>query len=447
MTRILVVVLSGVLGVRGLTWMAWAEQSMPSGTEKDSVTVFITGCTLGSLRPCGCSGGQLGGLERRAAILHSVSSSHRLILDTGYWIKQEQEQDMIKARILLRAFHLLDYDVIHLSNQDLQVVQNLGLLDEMVASGGVIAEDRALLAEANIPQAFERSYEMNGRTISVRITSVGDQALPARLADPSPTDPHGLDGVDIYLVDKLDPSVMDVRRAPQARRACVIGPADSDEPRLWSDPNANPLVLSLGRYGRHVIRLQMSVDEEQARPTLQFSTQTVSEDLPSHPDLVALYKDYQQIVADTGLLGRHPKVSLPKDLEYVGSNACRQCHRFEYEKAVPQKHAQAYATLEKVGSHLDPECVVCHVVGLDYESGFSSVQESPDLKDVGCEACHGPGSEHVRTEGKAPTHVPKQACLDCHTPEQSRDYAGHERELLEKTRHWKELRKASGVKP
>jgi hypothetical protein len=369
-----------------------------------------------------------------------------LILDTGYWIKQEQEQDMIKARILVRAFHLLDYDVIHLSNRDIQVVHNLGLSGEMEAAGKVIAES-SLLVDGNVPQMYERLFEINGRRISIRVTAAGDRTLLARIGDPSPTDPNELDGVDIYLVDKLDPSILDVQKGSGTRRLCVIGPADSDEPRLWSDPNANPLIFSMGRYGRHVVRLKISDEGQQAGPTLQFSTQTVSEDLSSHPDLVALYKDYQQIVADSGLLSQHPKVSLPKDLEYVGSKACRQCHRFEHEKAVPQKHAQAYATLEKAGSHLDPECVVCHVVGLDYESGFISIQESPELKDVGCEVCHGPGSEHIRTEGKAKTQVPKLACLDCHTPEHSPDYAGHEQEFLEKTRHWKELRKANGVKP
>ncbi|MEA3227392.1 MAG: hypothetical protein U9Q07_15685, partial [Planctomycetota bacterium] len=31
--------------------------------EADKLSVFFTGDTLGKLKPCGCSGGQLGGLE------------------------------------------------------------------------------------------------------------------------------------------------------------------------------------------------------------------------------------------------------------------------------------------------------------------------------------------------------------------------------------------------
>jgi len=426
--------------------MAWAEEAGPSDVPGDSVTVLVTGCSLGSLQPCGCSGGQLGGLERRASILQGVPVSRRLVLDTGHWVKQEAEQDAIKARILARAFQMLGYDVVCLADQDLRMAQNLGFLGEMAATGAVITQD-ATGADANVPQALEKSFAVNGRRISVRVTAANYKTLRIRLEGESQPDPNQTDGVDIYVVDKLEASSLDIPAGPSRRPVCIIGPADSDEPRLWSDPNANPLVFSIGRYGRHVVRLQISVDAVRASCRFQFAVQAVSEDLPGQADLAALYKDYQQIVADSGLLDRHPRVPLPKDLEYVGSQACRRCHLYEADKAVAQKHAQAYASLEKAGAHLDPECVVCHVVGLDYESGFVSIRETPQLADVGCEICHGPGSEHVRTEGKARTCAPKRTCLDCHTPEQSRDYAGHEQEFLEKTRHWKELRKASGVKP
>ena len=428
----------------GGAWTASAETGRSPAPAEDSVAVFITGSTLGSLRPCGCSGGQLGGLERRTAILHSVPPSSRLILDIGHWVKQDLDQDLIKARILTRAFQLLGYDVVHLADQDLVMAHNLGLLGEMTAGLAVITRDAAA-AEVNVPGVFEKAFTAAGRGITVRLMSVGEQALRARLEAPSSPDPIEADGVDVYIVDKLDPSLAEIQAGAGSRPFCIVGPAESDEPKLWSPPNAESPVFSLGRYGRHVVRLLITREASQAKCKLQFSAQTVSEDLPNDPSLVALYKDYQQIVADSGLLGRYRKVPLPKDLEYVGSKVCRQCHQSEHDQAASQKHAKAYSTLQKAGSHLDPECVICHAVGLDYEGGFVSVQETPELTDVGCEACHGPGSEHLRTEGKGKTCLPKRGCLDCHTPEQSGGYAGHETELLEKTRHWRELRKANRV--
>jgi len=46
--------------VSGPDWMAWGQEVVASGADRSRSRV-ITGCTLGSLRPCGCSGGQLGG--------------------------------------------------------------------------------------------------------------------------------------------------------------------------------------------------------------------------------------------------------------------------------------------------------------------------------------------------------------------------------------------------
>ncbi len=436
-----------VLAAGGLAWAAWGQTSATANQGgNDSVSIWITGCTLGSLRPCGCSGGQLGGLERRAALLHSDPFSHRLLLDTGGWIKQEQEQDLIKARILVRAFQLLDYDVVCLAAKDVQVAEALGLTAEMTAAGGVIAPEGSPVA-VGLPKTFERSFDVAGQPLSVRVRAVDPQGLVTQLAGPTAGEPEGPGDVDVYVVDTSEGPPAELLSAGLSRATCIIYAADSDEPRLRSDPNANPLVFSIGRYGRHAVRLQVAAAGGQGASKVRFSVHAVSQDLPTDGDLMALYKDYQQIVAESGLLGQRAKVPLAGGLTYVGSPSCSRCHPYEYGKASSQRHSQAYATLEKAGSHLDPECVICHVVGLDYEEGFVSARQTPELTGVGCETCHGPGAEHVRTGGKAVTCGPRLSCLSCHNPEHSGQYAGHEKEFLEKMRHWKELRRPALVQP
>jgi hypothetical protein len=161
---------------------------------------------------------------------------------------------------------------------------------------------------------------------------------------------------------------------------------------------------------------------------------------------VELYKTYQEFVKEAGLLEKHPRYPLPDGLEYAGSESCKMCHKYEYEKWSTKSHAHAYQTLVDDGTQYDPECIACHVVGFNYESGFVSEQETDHLKDVGCENCHGPGSKHISSLGEEPTTEPAMVCTDCHTPEHSGGFAGHEDEYLKKIVHWKEQKDSGNVK-
>jgi hypothetical protein len=86
--------------------------------------------------------------------------------------------------------------------------------------------------------------------------------------------------------------------------------------------------------------------------------------------------------------------------EYVGSAACQECHPNSFKIWKDSKHSGAYATLEGAKNpslrEYDAECIVCHTVGFRYQSGFASAARTPNLKDVGCESCHGPCEAHVK---------------------------------------------------
>ena len=132
----------------------------------------------------------------------------------------------------------------------------------------------------------------------------------------------------------------------------------------------------------------------------------------------------------------------PGQAFYVGNAECKKCHAPAYEFWRQSNHGHALETLQERNKALDQNCIGCHVVGyeepggsvigkLEYEATLhdGAYTFKKDLKDVGCENCHGPGSKHVEAamfgEGKPDDHIINEAidattCTgSCHVPEHS----------------------------
>ncbi len=410
------------------------------GLQAGSLTIFFTGNTLGSFKPCGCSGGQLGGFERRRAVLNTVPREGRLVVDTGSFVRSDGEQDLIKYTIILQALGQLNYDVVSLSKEDIEIGRNLGELDANDLGFSLIGTD------AGVPAKFTKKLPLQGRAVAVTIAAIDAESRSIEKIRELFAPQTDAIALNILIVSRCDSGVTDSIAAMAPWVDCIVCPSESDEPIVASEPGKRRLVFSPGRYGRYVCKLQATTGGGGKALKLGLDAIPVTEDLRPDPALVSLYKDYQQFVKESNLLEKHLRVALPNDLEYVSSLSCKPCHDYEYEKWSGKSHAKAFATLEEVGSQFDPECVVCHVVGMDYESGFITLEKTGHLKDVGCENCHGPGSEHIMSGGKAKTTEPKSACTHCHTPEHSGEYAGNESAFLQKIVHWKEPNAGDRVK-
>jgi hypothetical protein len=413
-----------------------------SAHKTDVLTVFLTGNEFGTLKPCGCAGGQLGGLDRRSAVFNSVPDSKRLIIDTGSFVDGDSEQDLIKFNIIIQALSLLDYDLVNLNKKDAEIAEGLGLLDSMGSVFNVIGFQSG--AEAGMQAKFTKQLSLKETNVAVTVAAFDAESAAIKHVRKLFATSSNLQTVNILILNHCDTAIIG-SIARMGIVDCLVCPAESDEPEIINDPNESPLVISVGRYGKYVGKLEVSFTGTWNKK-LSFSTVPVSEDLPLESSLVELYRTYQQLVKEENLLEKQPRFALPNGLEYVGSKSCKLCHEYEYEKWSSKAHAHAYATLERVGSQYDPECVVCHVIGMEYESGFVSEDKTSNLKNVGCENCHGPGSEHIRTLGVAETIEPKSDCTDCHTVENSPNYTDNEQLYFEKIIHWREPNAASDVK-
>lgn len=418
------------------------EQEQSTG---ESLTVFFTGNELGALKPCGCSGGQLGGFDRRSAILNAVPEDKRFLIDTGSFVDSDSEQDMIKYHVIIQALQLLDYDLVNLVEQDIETGRNLGLLEGIESAFSVISPYST--AEMNLPAKFTKRFSLKSRAVLFTVMAFNPESTPIEQIEELFDLPTDMPTFNILILSSSDPETIKSIVKAASFLDCIVCPSESDEPIMISNPNQRPLTFSVGRFGRYVCGLKITAPSRVGQPLrLVYKDFKVEENLPKDESLVKLYEDYQQIVKDRNLLEKHPRFALPNDLEYTGSKSCKPCHGDEYEKWSGKAHAKAFSTLEQANSQYDPECVICHVVGMDYESGFISQQETEDLINVGCENCHGPGSEHILSAGITKLTEPKSTCLDCHTPEHSGDYAGNEEAFMEKIIHWREPNAGGDVK-
>lgn len=136
-----------------------------------------------------------------------------------------------------------------------------------------------------------------------------------------------------------------------------------------------------------------------------------------------------------------PDIPIPKPKPgqafYVGTEQCATCHIDAANFWKKTNHAHAFETLVKRDKEYDPTCVGCHQVGYEKPGGSvvgkwtdtATLAGNPitkDLRNVGCENCHGPGSNHIESimkgQGKADIDraSTQTTCMSsCHVPEHS----------------------------
>jgi hypothetical protein len=98
---------------------------------------------------------------------------------------------------------------------------------------------------------------------------------------------------------------------------------------------------------------------------------------------------------------------------YLGSEVCIRCHQQEGEQWKGTAHARAFQTLVDAKKESDEDCISCHVVGYKQPGGFLGSVDSPQMKNVQCESCHGMGTQHDVYSSK-PRPVTEQTCTQCH---------------------------------
>lgn len=236
---------------------------------------------------------------------------------------------------------------------------------------------------------------------------------------------RGLLVVDLLLSGKgplADASAWTREHAQEAARA---GAADLQARiEAWQvDPKVDPALLSEQRA--RLARMRSEIAAGKA-PVVR-GRQLRARYLPLTPAVKSHPATKQALGAYDRRVNAHNREAFAElrpvpapagSASYVGSERCGRCHAPALAWWKTHAHGRAYATLQQRHKEYNLSCVGCHVTGYDRPGG-STVTHNEGLTNVGCESCHGPGSQHPQKPGSVVPAPPAETCVGCHNAEHS----------------------------
>ena len=434
-----------LLGVAVLVGVTSCRKPAESPAPVD-LTIHFTCDTQGRLVPCGCFSGQLGGLTRLHTMLDLLAATNSIRVDVGDAIGGAEDYHRIQYGNILAAYSKMGFVALNMGQREARL--DAGHLKQFAETNSVpMISANLLAAETGEPLLAPFTLiERSGMKIGI-LGVTDDHAIRDELGE----------GVKI---GEMSLAISQALPKLKAATDVLILLAFTDEPGLRK--------LAEEFYEFDLIlggRVQQSAQElERANRSYIYYTANKSRTLgsimlrhrpgerskvtgndimlltpqiPQHKEIKALAADYRKKIRTTKLdiddpeklkADQVPGVRLSSG--YVGSDACMNCHQDAFKKWKRSRHAHAFRSLElfDADADADPTCIACHTVGFGTVSGYQRKFGKTKFTDVGCESCHGPGSQHVDqyTKGGDITFkfrpLGKDSCRKCHYGEFSRPF-------------------------
>jgi len=423
-------------------WFAIKPKSAPSHGQQLS---FQFTCDVdGRLVPCGCFSGQLGGLTR-IATLFGKKTPDQLRVDVGDALAGPADYERIQYGYIQQAFALLGYDALNIGQREagLSAAQlrdlkthaplpmlSANLLDKATGAplfDGYKIVERGHWRVALVGVLDGRSIGENlGEGLTVEDMDVTLGRLLPQLKGRADT---------IVLLAFADEAAL-THLARQFYELDIILGGKVSQPSQHLVKENRSLILATTNESRAAGLLQVAWGGPHQLHPQRGEVQLVNELIPQDATVARLAMAYRDEIRHTKLAIDNP-ATLQADMvpgvkphnTYAGSQSCAQCHPTAFRVWHETGHAHAFAVLTAFGADADPNCISCHTVGFGTASGYrrEAGAASPFI-DVGCESCHGPGSEHVQMRsagGEVTAHfrpVGAGDCQKCHHGEFSRPF-------------------------
>ena len=418
-------------------------QQLDQTSPDQTVLVLFTGNTQAHLEPCGCFIGQSGGLPRRATAISGIREKgvSLLLVDLGGFLPVELKQmksdllepialktdnethalDQLRVQTAFTAMEMMGYDVL----VSAQPEANLG--ENSVAQVLTDYRFQLLVAPSKASSPEQRPYLI--KTVGNKRIALIELSLLE--VEQTTSIPKNLDSLlsevqaqaDIVIISSHLQPKANKRLAEKYPNLSAIMSRDTGE----TERVGNVLLTYCYPHGKTLGALTLT--DAVGETSVAVEQIALTEDVGADPNVRKLLNDfYEQVTSDPQLqVASHPLFSsetLEQDSNnsYIGSEACQECHRKEFDQWSHSSHATAFNTLQIVGREYYSKCVSCHVTGFGYSSGYQiGAPDRKNLAEVGCETCHGPGKQHTYTplatniRGK----VEASTCMECHDTKHS----------------------------
>lgn len=394
-------------------WLALMFVPAPRET-----TVLIAGDFNGYLTPCGCVKPMQGGIKRLGALIEAerAAAQSSVFFAIGPLAGPPSRQAELKFETATEALGTMKVDAIGLSRGDARlgvgsILSGQRLSGERLVASGLGAENGLSLPRSRVAGPFW-----------VVAASAQNDQLGQSLEEPTAPWIQALRGREqrpvVLLWDGDEASARQAAQAHSAIRLVVFRSSSAAQTQPIRVGNA--WIVSPGEKGKSALRLRWDGSQ-----FVQLAALKLNPEVGEDASVQRVFAQYLRRVDRENLLEQLPR---RQSDPYAGSKTCGSCHSKDYDIWKETLHAAALKTLEDDGHDRDPDCVSCHVVGLEDVRGFQSRDLTPDLADVGCESCHGPGKNHSLRpmEVKMPK-IGVESCMKCHVPDHSPnfDYASY----------------------
>ncbi|MCP4714230.1 MAG: hypothetical protein GY868_03860 [Deltaproteobacteria bacterium] len=362
-----------------------------------------------------------------------------LVVDAGNVFLNTGLMHMIRSEYLIEAMGLMGYDYLNLSNWDFIFGTNL-LTGYCRQFGVPTISANIVYADSSTPLTTTSDIRKYG-DLTVGIIGIvareyehilaeltESQSRPLTIQDETEALEHELalirDEADLVVVL----ANVGLKRAEALARSvsgldvivCGHGREITKKPLLINGVH----IVKSGYSGQHIGRLTLTLNSDRQIAAAESEIKVLNKLIAEDNELLQLMDRFHLRLQDyqNELIKKEP-VEPEAGWYYTGATPCAYCH-------VPQSghwrrtgHARAWAALATRNQHYNPDCISCHITGYGYDGGFYLPAVNPDMGNVQCEMCHGPGGEHVETQSIPYGDVSQTVCEECHTEEHSPNFA------------------------